>query len=69
MNAGADNRTGIFHLHKRTPVWNEIFVKSAPIVIYPKCFDMLPGCQSTILIKDIMGYIEQKRQPKLRKEE
>ncbi len=63
MNAGADNRTGIFRLHKRTPVWNEIFVKSAPIVIYPKCFDMLPGCQSAILIEDMMGYIEQKQLP------
>lgn len=63
MNAGADNRTGIFHLHKRTPVWNEIFVKSAPIVIYPKCFDILSGCQSALLIEDMMGYIEQKQLP------
>jgi len=61
MNAGADNRTGIFHLHKRTPVWNEIFVKSAPIVIYPKRFDILSACLSAIFIGDMMGYIEQKQ--------
>lgn len=61
MNAGADTRTGIFHLHKRTSVWNEIFVKPYQTVICSKRFDMLSGRQSAVFIKDIMGYIEQKR--------
>lgn len=61
MNAGADTRTGIFHLHKRTPVWNEIFVKPYQTVVCPKRFVMLSGYQSTLLIEDIMGYIEQKQ--------
>lgn len=61
MNAGADTRTGIFHLHKRTPVWNEMLVKPYQTVVCPKRFDMLSGYQSTLLIEDIMGYIEQKQ--------
>lgn len=61
MNAGTDNRTGIFHLHKRTPVWTEMFVKPYQTVICPKRFDILSGCQSALLIEDIMGYIEQKQ--------
>ena len=69
MNAGTVVRTGIFRLHKRAPVWTEMFVKPYQTVVCPKRFVMLSGCQSTIFIKDIMGYIEQKRQPKLRKEE
>ena len=61
MNAGTDNRTGIFRLHKRAPVWTEMFVKPDPTVTCPKRFDILSGCQSALLIEDIMGYIEQKQ--------
>ena len=61
MNAGTVVRTGIFRLHKRAPVWTEMFVKPDPTVICPKRFDILSGCQSALLIEDIMGYIEQKQ--------
>ena len=63
MNAGTDNRTGIFRLHKRAPVWTEMFVKPDPTVTCPKRFDILSACLSAILIEDMMGYIEQKQLP------
>lgn len=61
MNAGTGVRTGIFHLHKRTPVWNEMLVKPYQTVICPKRFDILSACLSAIFIGDMMGYIEQKQ--------
>ncbi len=38
-----------------------MFVKPYQTVICPKRFDILSGCQSALLIEDIMGYIEQKQ--------
>ncbi len=63
MNAGTDNRTGIFRLHKRAPVWTEMFVKPYQTVTCPKRFDILSACQYAVFIGDMMGYIEQKQLP------
>ena len=63
MNAGADTRIGIFRLHKRAPVWTEMFVKPDPTVTCPKRFDILSACQYAVFIGDMMGYIEQKQLP------